>query len=42
MGVAPPGMDRYFPSMCGTCANEGAYKYAILNYAYKKRGGWHV
>ena len=33
MAVAPPGMERVVTAMCGTCANEGAYKVAMLNYA---------
>ena len=39
MSVAPPGMERVTAAMCGTCANEGAFKVAMLNYAQKKRGG---
>ena len=39
MSVAPPGMDRVTASMCGTCANEAAYKVAMINYAQRKRGG---
>jgi len=39
MSVAPPGMDRVTKAMCGTCANEGAFKVAMLNYAQRKRGG---
>ncbi len=42
MAVAPPAMDRVLPTMCGTCANEGAYKVAMMNYAQRKRGGWHI
>jgi 4-aminobutyrate aminotransferase/(S)-3-amino-2-methylpropionate transaminase len=38
MAVAPPGMDRVTTAMCGTCANEGAYKVAIMTYANNKRG----
>ena len=33
MDVAPPMMDRVTMAMCGTCANEGAFKLAMLNYA---------
>lgn len=39
MDVAPPGMDRVTASMCGTCANEGAFKVAMMSYAQNKRGG---
>ena len=39
MDVAPPGMDRVTAAMCGTCANEGAYKVAMIQYAQRKRGG---
>ena len=42
MSVAPPGMERVLPSMCGTCANESAFKVAMMNYAQQKRGGWHI
>ena len=30
MTVAPPGMDRVTAAMCGTCANEGAIKLAMM------------
>lgn len=33
MDIAPPNMDRVTLSMCGTCANEGAFKLAMLSYA---------
>ena len=39
MSVAPPGMERVTAAMCGTCANEGAYKVAMMTYAQRKRGG---
>ena len=39
MAVKPPGMDRVTASMCGTCANEGAFKVAMMSYAQRKRGG---
>lgn len=38
MSVAPPGMERVTAAMCGTCANEGAFKVAMMAYAQKKRG----
>lgn len=38
MDVAPPGMDRCTAAMCGTCANEGAFKVAMMTYAANKRG----
>jgi len=42
MAVAPPGMTRVTAAMCGTCANEGAFKVAMMSYAARERGGWHV
>ncbi len=39
MAVAPPGMERVTAAMCGTCANEGAYKIAMMAYANRKNGG---
>ena len=39
MAVAPPGLDRVSAAMCGTCANEGAYKVAMINWQQRKRGG---
>ena len=39
MAVAPPGMERVTAAMCGTCANEGAFKVAMMTYAARKRGG---
>lgn len=42
MTVAPPGMDRVTAAMCGTCANEGAYKVAMMAYQIRKNGGEYV
>ena len=39
MDVAPKGLNRVYTQMCGSCANESAYKVAIIAYAQKKRGG---
>ncbi|KAI9254798.1 4-aminobutyrate aminotransferase [Sporodiniella umbellata] len=38
MKVAPKGMDEVFTVMCGSCANENAYKTAFMYKAAKKRG----
>jgi len=40
--VAPPGLDMVAPAMCGSCAVETAFKYAIINYAGNQRGGIEV
>ena len=42
MNVAPKGLDMIAPAMCGSCAVESAWKYAIINYAQKERGGPEV
>lgn len=42
MAVAPPGMERVTAAMCGTCANEGAFKVAMAIHTQKKRGGMLV
>ena len=39
MAVAPPGMERVSAALCGTCANEGAFKVAFMQYAARKNGG---
>jgi 4-aminobutyrate aminotransferase / (S)-3-amino-2-methylpropionate transaminase len=39
MDVAPKGMERVTAANCGTCANEGAYKIAMMAYAIRKNGG---
>lgn len=39
MAVAPKGMDNVFTVMCGSCANENAFKTAFMYKAAKKRGG---
>ncbi|KAI9361985.1 4-aminobutyrate aminotransferase [Pilaira anomala] len=38
MSVAPKGMDNVFTVMCGSCANENAFKTAFIYKAAKKRG----
>ncbi|OZJ06225.1 hypothetical protein BZG36_00764 [Bifiguratus adelaidae] len=38
MSVAPPGMTKVFTAMCGSCANENAYKAAFMYHQKKKRG----
>jgi len=39
LSVAPKGLNRVMTQMCGSCANECAFKYAMICYAAKKRGG---
>jgi len=39
MSVAPKGLDQIFTAMCGTCANETAYKAVFMAHQHKKRGG---
>ncbi|KAI9323293.1 4-aminobutyrate aminotransferase [Dichotomocladium elegans] len=38
MRVAPKGMDNVFTVMCGSCANENAFKTAFMYKAAKRRG----
>lgn len=38
MAVAPQGMDNVFTVMCGSCANENAFKTAFMYKAAKRRG----
>ena len=37
MAVAPKGLDQVFTMMCGTCANEGAFKAAFMKYRELQR-----
>ncbi|KAI8375259.1 4-aminobutyrate aminotransferase [Choanephora cucurbitarum] len=39
MSVAPKGMSNVFTAMCGSCANENAFKTAFMYKAAKRRGG---
>lgn len=39
MKVAPKGMSNVFTVMCGSCANENAFKTAFMYKAAKQRGG---
>ncbi|KAI8143627.1 4-aminobutyrate aminotransferase [Fennellomyces sp. T-0311] len=39
MRVAPAGMSNVFTVMCGSCANENAFKTAFMYKASKRRGG---
>jgi len=39
MRIAPAGMDQVVTSMCGSCANEMAFKAAFMFDAKKRRGG---
>eukprot|EP00124_Ichthyophonus_hoferi_P005550 Ihof_evm1s834 gene=Ihof_evmTU1s834 len=38
MKVAPPGLSQVFTAMCGSCANETAFKAAHMLHQQKKRG----
>jgi 4-aminobutyrate aminotransferase/(S)-3-amino-2-methylpropionate transaminase len=38
MSVAPAGMTRVGPAMCGSCSVEAAFKHACIAYAQRKRG----
>ncbi|KAJ1919488.1 hypothetical protein H4219_001959 [Mycoemilia scoparia] len=38
MSVAPKGLDQIFTAMCGSCANETAYKAAFMHLRAKQRG----
>lgn len=38
MAVAPKGMTNVFTVMCGSCANENAFKTAFMYKASKRRG----
>eukprot|EP01098_Paradermamoeba_levis_P003627 TRINITY_DN1627_c0_g1_i1.p1 TRINITY_DN1627_c0_g1~~TRINITY_DN1627_c0_g1_i1.p1 ORF type:complete len:521 (-),score=166.28 TRINITY_DN1627_c0_g1_i1:108-1592(-) len=37
--VKPPGLSQIFTAMCGTCANECAYKAVFMHHQLVKRGG---
>eukprot|EP01102_Stenamoeba_stenopodia_P013202 TRINITY_DN4253_c0_g1_i1.p1 TRINITY_DN4253_c0_g1~~TRINITY_DN4253_c0_g1_i1.p1 ORF type:complete len:505 (+),score=157.55 TRINITY_DN4253_c0_g1_i1:46-1560(+) len=37
LAVAPPGLNQVFTAMCGSCANECAYKAVFMMHARKKR-----
>jgi len=39
MDVAPKGLKYVSAMMCGTCANEGSYKFAFAALAKRKRHG---
>ena len=39
MSIAPPGLHHVAPMMCGSCANENAYKAAFIAAASRRRGG---
>ncbi len=38
LSVCPPGQDKVYTAMCGSCANETAYKAAFMYYRRKERG----
>jgi 4-aminobutyrate aminotransferase/(S)-3-amino-2-methylpropionate transaminase len=39
MQVAPTGLSQVFTAMCGSCANECAYKAVFMTHQNRKRGG---
>ncbi|KAI4462033.1 aminotransferase [Holotrichia oblita] len=39
MSVAPPGLKNVQTHMCGTCANEQAFKHIFISHAREKRAG---
>jgi len=39
LSIAPPGLRHVAPMMCGSCANENAFKAAFIAAAQKRRGG---
>jgi len=39
MSVAPKGLDQVWTTMCGSCANEIAYKAAFMHFRHKERNG---
>ncbi|ORX34571.1 4-aminobutyrate transaminase [Kockovaella imperatae] len=38
LSVAPPGLDQVFTAMCGSCANETAFKAAFMSYPARQAG----
>lgn len=38
LSACPPGQDKVYTAMCGSCANETAYKAAFMYYQARKRG----
>lgn len=39
LSIAPTGLDQIATLMCGSCANEVAYKAACMHWAHKHRSG---
>lgn len=39
LSVAPQGLDQVFTAMCGSCANETAFKAAFMAYRHRQRTG---
>lgn len=37
LSVAPKGLDQVFTAMCGSCANETAFKAAFMAYRHRQR-----
>ena len=42
MDVAPAGLSNVQATMCGSCAVEGAFKFAFMARAAAKRGGFDI
>lgn len=40
LAVCPPGQTKVYTAMCGSCANETAYKAAFMYYRARERGGY--
>ena len=40
LAVCPPGQTKVYTAMCGSCANETAYKAAFMHYRARERGGY--
>lgn len=39
MTVAPKGLKQVFTAMCGSCANECAFKAVFMHHQHLRRGG---
>jgi len=39
MKVAPKGFNIVYPTLCGSCANENAFKLAFMYHQRQARGG---
>ena len=41
LAAAPPGMDKVWTALSGSCANETAYKAAFMYQEAKRRGSYN-